>query len=147
MRNVFDQYSTPENRVTHALMSALDADRALLARFIGWVCGAKVDAKRLDVRQQSLPGIAAQLSEDEADRRGLPDGCVSDGTGWALLIESKVKMPVVADQLRRHLGTAQRHGISRPVLLLLTAMAPGGSLDSGIVRRQWRELYCWLLRT
>jgi hypothetical protein len=27
MRNIFDQYAQPENRVTHALMTALDEDR------------------------------------------------------------------------------------------------------------------------
>ena len=34
VRNVFDQYDQPENRVTHALMSALDADRNLLDAFL-----------------------------------------------------------------------------------------------------------------
>ena len=34
MRNIFDQYAQPENLVTHALMTALDEDRALLGLFL-----------------------------------------------------------------------------------------------------------------
>lgn len=34
VRNVFDQYDQPENRVTHALMSALHTDRNLLDAFL-----------------------------------------------------------------------------------------------------------------
>lgn len=34
MRNVFDQYDQPENRVTHALMSALHEDAKLLKAFL-----------------------------------------------------------------------------------------------------------------
>ena len=36
MRNIFDQYSHPENRLTHALASCLAEDRKLLRRFVGW---------------------------------------------------------------------------------------------------------------
>jgi hypothetical protein len=34
LKNVFDQYSQAENRVTHALITALDQDRASLASFL-----------------------------------------------------------------------------------------------------------------
>jgi hypothetical protein len=34
LRNVFDKYWQPENRVTHALMTALREDRKLLGRFL-----------------------------------------------------------------------------------------------------------------
>jgi hypothetical protein len=34
LRNIFDQYSLPENRVTHALMTAIDEDRSLLGTFL-----------------------------------------------------------------------------------------------------------------
>jgi hypothetical protein len=34
MRNIFDQYTQAENRVTHAFMTALDQDRKLLGLFL-----------------------------------------------------------------------------------------------------------------
>jgi len=34
MRNVFDQYDQPENRVTHALLSCLGNDRKLIRPFL-----------------------------------------------------------------------------------------------------------------
>jgi len=36
MRNIFDQYTHPENRLTHALMSSLAADPELLRSFVRW---------------------------------------------------------------------------------------------------------------
>ena len=42
MRNVFDQYSQPENRLTHALMTALHEDRGLLALFLREIAGARL---------------------------------------------------------------------------------------------------------
>lgn len=39
MRNLFDQYSQPENRLTHALMTALHEDRGLLALFLREIAG------------------------------------------------------------------------------------------------------------
>jgi hypothetical protein len=34
MRNIFDQYSQPENRLTHSLVMALHYDRNLLKSFL-----------------------------------------------------------------------------------------------------------------
>ena len=47
MRNIFDQYAQPENRVTHALMTALDEDRVLLGLFLHELVKvkAKIDAE------------------------------------------------------------------------------------------------------
>ncbi len=48
MRNVFDQYAHPENKLTHALLYTLDSDHRLLRRFINcarhgqWVEGRTV---------------------------------------------------------------------------------------------------------
>jgi hypothetical protein len=46
MRNIFDQYAQPESWVTHALMTALDEDRALLGLFL--------------VSRSALPGCRMQ---------------------------------------------------------------------------------------
>ncbi len=76
MRNVFDQYSQPENRLTHALLTALDQDRSLLVPFLKWL-GIKDVPKptTLTIVEQSVPGdYQPDISEEEAERRGLPDG-------------------------------------------------------------------------
>jgi hypothetical protein len=37
MRNLFDQYNQPENRLSHALAVCLSEDRRLLTRFLRWI--------------------------------------------------------------------------------------------------------------
>jgi hypothetical protein len=58
MRNIFDQYAQPENRVTHALMTALDEDRALLGLFLQQLVKVKapVNPRKLSVLEQQYPG-------------------------------------------------------------------------------------------
>lgn len=143
MRNVFDQYQQPENRLTHALLCSLDADRRLLHAFVHWVAGIERRGAALIVQGQSLPG-QAELAEDEADRKGIPDGCISDGEGWALLIESKVGARWIPDQLRRHRATALRHGLEDVLILCLTSGRTRQEVPAGCVARTWPEVYGWL---
>lgn len=145
MRNVFDQYDQPENRLTHALLSTLQSDPTLLRRFLRW-CNARVpDGARLEVLEQSLPGEPVELSEEEGERRGLPDGCITDGQGWALIIECKLAAVLKTEQLRRHLKTAARKGLRDCSVLVLTLdgrVAP----QPGVRSARWCELYQWLKR-
>lgn len=55
MRNLFDQYNQPENRLSHALAVCLDEDRRFLREFLAWV-GVKppVRVADLTVIEQSL---------------------------------------------------------------------------------------------
>jgi hypothetical protein len=146
MRNLFDQYSHPENRLTHALLSCLSRDNRQLKRFVAWAVGEPHSGKTLEVLEQSLPGEAMDLSEDDAERRGLPDGCIADGTGWALLIESKFAASVNSDQLHRHIRTAARHGLDKCKLLLITVGEVKQRLPAGVRTRQWSDVYHWLVR-
>jgi hypothetical protein len=143
MRNVFDQYQQPENRLTHALLGSLDADRRLLQSFVRWIAGIDRSGAALIVQGQSLPG-QPELAEDEADRKGIPDGCISDGEGWALLIESKVGARWNPDQLRRHRATALRHGLEDVLILCLTSGRTPQEVPEGCVARTWPEVYGWL---
>jgi hypothetical protein len=143
MRNLFDQYQQPENRLTHALLCSLDADRRLLRAFVHWVAGTERRGVSLIVQGQSLPG-QAELAEDEADRKGIPDGCISDSEGWALLIESKVGARWNPDQLRRHRATALRHGLTDVLILCLTSGRTRQEVPAGCVARTWPEVYGWL---
>lgn len=71
MRNVFDQYSQPENRLTHALGTVLHEDDAALRFFLDFIGITPPVGKRLVVHEQSLPGM--DLGTKERERLGLPD--------------------------------------------------------------------------
>lgn len=141
MRNIFDQYSHPENRLSHALAVCLHEDRALLRRFLVWI-GVKppARARTLMIAEQSLPGDAPE-TEEEAERKGLPDVVIHADAAWCLLIESKVQAALTVDQLARHERTLRRRGFERVHCLALTKA--GIRLPSTLTRR-WCELYEWL---
>lgn len=145
MRNIFDQYSQPENRLTHALITALSEDRRLLRRFVRWTTEKRIaNTAQLEVVEQGLPGEEAD-SEENAERRGLPDACIYDGDEWALLVESKVAATLSNGQLQRHLRTAERRGLKRVRLLVLDTELPSRELPVGTIARKWSDLYAWLV--
>ncbi|MDF1810376.1 MAG: hypothetical protein P1U42_11845 [Phycisphaerales bacterium] len=142
MRNVFDQYSQPENQLTHALVCTLNADRELLVPFLRWCgCSDIPKAKLLHITEQQVPG--ERLSGDENEKKGLPDGCVFTDHGWAFLIEAKVQAGISVKQLNRHIATAKRHGFENPKLLLLSVDMPPKSVPLNTTCRTWREVYTW----
>lgn len=148
MRNLFDQYNQPENRLTHALVSSLASDPVLLKKFIKWATGEKAPSSRLAIVEQSLPGDEESQDEEEAERRGLPDGWIFDDDGWCLIIESKIEAPLYRDQLDRHRRTAERRGFSDIHVVVLVTDLPNANVLSGtnVKVRKWTELYCWLLK-
>ena len=110
MRNLFDQYDQPENRLSHALAVCLHEDRALLQRFLAWIgVQPPAPATNLLIAEQTLPGDPPG-SEEHAERRGLPDIIIHDDAAWCVLIESKVQAALTADQLTRHDRTLRRRG-------------------------------------
>src|SRR5712672_1545921 len=110
MRNLFDQYTQPENRLTHALLASLEADPRLLRDFIRWAVPESRPRGRLSVLEQALPGAPEDVSGTEEDeRKGLPDGWIHDREGWALLLESKVAAAPDSDQIRRQLDAYPKH--------------------------------------
>lgn len=108
MRNIFDQYSQPENRVTHALLTALNEDRVLLSRFLKQLVKIRPpsDSKSLTILEQQYPGEPEQ-EEDEAERRGIPDGWIFNDEGWCVFLELKVLISLTHDQIARHLRIAR----------------------------------------
>lgn len=153
MRPLFDQYTQPENRLTHALACALHHDRAILRSFLRSIgADAVPPAERLRVVEQRLPGEeieGVEITETESERRGLPDICIyedAEERPWALAIESKAQAKAYVDQLRRHQSTLSKRGFSNPQLLLIT-VEPASSahqLPDRVVARQWRQIYAWL---
>jgi len=148
MRNVFDQYSQPENRITHALMTALHEDPALLRAFLKDVAGVEPKANAaLQVHQQTYPGsLEGEPAEGEPERKGIPDAWVTCGEDWCLLIENKVLIRATRDQLARHLAVARRLGFTTIKSVVLTVGEPMGELPEGVPVVEWTTVYGWLLR-
>jgi hypothetical protein len=142
MRNLFDQYDQPENRLTHALAVCLNEDRVLLREFLRWIdVKPPVQAKHLLLVEQSLPGDAPERELD-AERRGLPDIVVHDDDSWCLLVESKVQASLMEDQLRRQQRTLRRRGFDDISRLTLTKS--GSSELTHVIPATWSGLYEWL---
>src|SRR5262245_57327599 len=125
MRNIFDQYSQPENRITHALVTALHEDRRLLGYFLHELVGVKalLDKTRLSVLEQQFPG-EDETDEESAERRGIPDVWIFDDEGWCVVIESKVLATVTAAQLRSHKFTATRRGFQEITVVAIAMRTP-----------------------
>ena len=144
MRNIFDQYSQPENRITHALMTALNEDRNLLGLFLRELVKVKApgDPRKLAVLEQQYPG-EEEPSEVDLDRRGIPDGWIFDEEGWCVFIESKVIARLGSDQINRHRRTAVRRGFKHITAVAIAPRLPK-SLPENTVLLEWRAVYAWL---
>lgn len=144
MRNVFDQYAQPENRVTHALMTALAEDRALLRSFLRELVRVQPPAagNKLQVLEQQYPG-EAEPSEEELERKGVPDGWIFDNNGWCVFIETKVLAKLTAAQIRRHRQTALRRGFGTVTAVAIAPVLPA-SPPPDTVFLEWRRVYAWL---
>ena len=142
MRNVFDQYRQPENRLTHSLYCTLAHEPSLIRPFLEWlgIQDAPPPAD-LQIVQQQVPG--APQEEPTEDRQGLPDLCIYTDDGWAVVAEMKVQSTVRVGQLRRHEATAKRYGFESPIPVAFAVDRPP-KLPDGMIYRQWRELYGWL---
>jgi hypothetical protein len=143
MRNLFDQYEQPENRLSHALAVCLHEDRRLLRGFVRWVGAARGSENgRLIVVEQSLPGDPLNTKEEEAERKGLPDIVIHDGESWCIPIESKIQAKLTEDQLQRHEATLRRRDFREIACVALTKS--GVTPPRGVIGRSWSELYEWL---
>jgi hypothetical protein len=127
-------------------MVALNEDRNLLGHFLRELVEVKSPAapRRLSVLEQQYPG-EEEPDEDELERRGIPDGWVSDNEGWCVLIESKVIAKLTADQIYRHRRTAERRGFKHITVVAITPRKPA-ALPPQTVLLEWRTIYAWLCR-
>lgn len=143
MRNIFDQYTQPENKLTHSLVSSLAQDPALLRKFLSWAVRKRFPRKhKIYIIEQSLPG-QDESDEKEAAKRGLPDACIFDDDGWILIIESKVASRLTVNQLERHHDTVARRGYKDPRVLAITTEDGFDALPRYVSTRTWREVYEW----
>jgi len=145
MRNVFDQYSQFENKLTHALFSALQYDRALLIKFLRKFYRLKLPAASKDIRitVQTYPN-KEPLDEVDLEKHGIPDAWIYGCGDWALLVEAKVTSPLSMDQLVRHKRTAQRLGFEKIDLMTLTVAEPTNQIKRAAITVFWKDIYAWL---
>jgi hypothetical protein len=148
LRNIFDQYSQPENRITHALLTVVNEDRNLLCAFLRELVkvSAPTDSDKLSISEQQFPG-EEECIVDETERRGIPDGWIFDDEGWCIFIETKVLAKLTADQLNRHYRSAERRGFDT---VIGVAIAPRPLLPRSAptctILLEWRNIYAWLKR-
>jgi hypothetical protein len=142
MRNIFDQYDQPENKLTHALCCTLANDHHLICPFLTWLGIHSVPHQRdLKIVQQKIPGVVT--SADDENPKGLPDLCVYTDDDWIVLFEMKVQSKLSSGQLRRHIDTAKRYGFENPYLVTVTVDPPEILSGFNHCSIQWRELYGW----
>jgi hypothetical protein len=145
LRNIFDQYTQAENRITHSLMTALNKDRRLLRNFLRDVLKIKplIDPKKLSVLEQESPGKSV-ASEEELERRGIPDGWIYDEENkWCVIFEIKVTAKLHANQLSRHRHSAERMGFENIAIVAIVPLLPRVPPKSTILLK-WVSVYEWL---
>lgn len=146
MRNIFDQYSQPENKLTHALACTLEADRSLIRPFLNW-CGVPSvpPVQSISITEQQVPGVRLS-TDDETESSGLPDMSLFTEDGWAVLFEMKINAKLTAGQLNRHLQTAKRHGYDNTQVVSVVVDKPPALVSTIGPVIYWRDIYSWFSR-
>lgn len=123
-------------------MTALQEDRKLLSLFLREVIGIRPPcrASELTVIEQQYPD-EHELSEEEADRRGIPDGWIYRDA-WCVFLESKLTARFAAEQIHRHRRTAARKGFTAITPVAITTMKQAALPDT--VQLEWQHVYAWL---
>ena len=142
MRNIFDQYSQPENKLTHSLASCLYEDKHLLNSFLKNFCSNFFNqTSNLKIEQQTVPG-ERHLIDDESQRKGLPDAVIYTEE-QCLIIESKVSSTLTRDQLMRHERTLRRRGFDNiRGIGIVVDLLPNVRLDNWD-QLTWNQVYSW----
>ncbi len=143
MRNIFDQYSQPENKLTHALVSCLNEDDHLLNDFMKVFVSLEPTKKsKLIVSEQGLPD-GNSYSEFESETRGLPDALIYPTDGdWIVVIENKISCELTLDQLDRHYKTIKKYSFNK--IYGLTITTKKYNLENSDWKHcYWTDIYSW----
>lgn len=144
MRNVFDQYEQPENKLTHALVCTLEHDRALLRYFLNQIGVKDAPAPNsLMLVEQHIPGTPLNNSENES-AKGLPDACLYKDESWILAIEAKLGSSIDGNQLERHINTLKRRDFQKPKLLVISLKCKATRKpELADFHVEWCQIYKW----
>lgn len=96
------------------------------------------DLRKLSVLEQKYPGEEEEPSEEELERRGIPDGWIFNDEGWCVLIESKVLMRSRADQIQHHRRTAERRGFEHVTAVVIAPHRRMSSCENSNVRKRMK---------
>ena len=142
MRNIFDQYNQPENKLTHSLATSLYEDKKLLDSFLKTFCKNffKITSN-LKIEQQIVPGQITRET-DEKQKKGLPDAIIYNEEE-CLIIESKVSSTLTQDQLNRHEKTLKRRGFDKiKGIGIVVDLLPNVKLENW-KQLTWNSVYSW----
>jgi len=140
MRHIFDQYDQQENKLTHSLIASLVQDDFLLREFIKWAVGKTIPRNiKIHILEQGVPD-QENLTEEMAERKGLPDAWFYTDDGWCLLVESKVESNFNPGQITRHRHTAALKGFKNPQILIIVL---NQFVFDGATVLAWRNIYSW----
>jgi hypothetical protein len=146
MRNIFDQYTQNENRLTHALASALSLDinlrRCFLRDFLGVKDASR--AKRISVSEQSYPGQPS-MSEEDAERVGIPDIWLFDDDEWCAVFECKITAVLRGEQVSRHMRIARKRGFRNILPVVISIEKCVDQLPEQAILLRWSQIYSWLI--
>jgi len=142
MKNIFDQYSQPENKLTHSLASCLYEDKYLLNSFLKSFCGKFFNnSSYIEIEEQTLPNDQYTIV-DEQDSKGLPDAVIYN-EDRCLIIESKVSSKLTKNQLERHERTVKRRGFEViKGIGIVVDIVPSIQLNNW-KQITWNEVYSW----
>ncbi len=142
MRNIFDQYNEPENRLTHSLVSCLYEDRKLLNSFVNKFCPKFFkNTSLLKIDEQTLPGTK-RIETTEDQRKGLPDAIIYN-EDQCLIIESKGSSSLTRDQLLRHENTIKRRGFDKIKGISITVESISKINVENWNHLTWTQIYNW----
>jgi hypothetical protein len=141
-RNLFAQYSQPENQLTHALISVLAWEPALARSFVAWATTWQIPASsEIAIEQQHVPG--QRRAVEEGERRSVPDAVLWSGEAWCLVVEAKIGLQLTIDQIKRHHRMVS-HSFDQVIVLAITPDAAPADLPTWARHRTWIEVYAWM---
>lgn len=154
LRNLFDQYSQLENRLTNALIQVLSRDQDLARDFITTFLGSPPPrGADLFYSCLHLPDDRAakgHIPSEGLERLGFPDAWVyTEDRSWVAVLENKVTAGLSPDQLQGHLATTRRRGAQGAKVLVITAHESRPPLLKepgwrGVSWTSWPEVYKFL---
>jgi len=143
VRNIFDQYSQDENKLTHALACALASDAAAVRRFLEDFAGlgSLRSFGPLLVREQ----VSHQLEDSKAGRvKSIPDILITGrDERLAVAIESKVQAGTDLRQLERHWRGLEKRGYKEKRVLLISVDGLLPENSGPFKCLSWKQVYEW----